>query len=247
MAKNPIQTFLDAIHTAGGEFTIFSSKLKSTDTKYTHDRANIVRITCVAWLVTIALTWAAYIHDLRIFKLSPVIDILEATPVWFDRGLFVLNIGFLICLIKKPLQPILAFGALACAVFWVLQDLMRFQPYIYMYFATILMAVFFKSDGLNALKIMIASVYFWAGFHKLNLTFYSTVFPWFIAQFYKFSELPSVFNSIICSVILIVPLFEAAIGLLLFFLATGALLRLWLLLCSSSYSLVLVQPAIGGI
>ena len=97
-------------------------------------RAAIVRITCAAWLVTLALSWRAYIDNLRIFALSPVIEILGRTPVWADWLALVLNVGFLGWLLLQPLRRGPAFGALACTGFWVLQDLLRFQPYTYMYF-----------------------------------------------------------------------------------------------------------------
>ena len=195
----------------------FVSRQDASENSHTGDLANIVRVTCVAWLATLLLSWPAYIRDARIFKLSPVLKILDAAPAWVDWPLLVINIGFLIGLAVKPRQRFFAFGALACAVFWVLQDLLRFQPFLYMYFFTILLAVFFEAGGLNALKIMTGSVYFWAGFHKFNVTFFLNVFPWFIAPFYEFSRKPSLTGLFMIILILAVPAFEATIGILLLF------------------------------
>ena len=108
-----------------------------SDSGSVRDRANIVRVTCTAFLLTLVLSWRAYIPNLRIFALSPVIDTLESTPVWFDWIFLILNTGCLGWLIMKPLQRAPAVGVLVCTVFWVLQDLLRFQPYTYMYVFTI--------------------------------------------------------------------------------------------------------------
>ena len=180
-------------------------------------RANIVRITSLAFLFSLILSWRAYIPSLRIFDLSPVIEILRSTPVWADWAILTLNIGCLVWLLIRPLEPAPALGALACTLFWVLQDLLRFQPYTYMYVFTILLAVFSPSHGINALKIMVASVYFWAGVHKINATFFLDLFPGLIEPFYKFPQDPSLLAALVALVIFTVPLFEAAIGLLLLF------------------------------
>ena len=181
------------------------------------DRANIVRVTSMALLLSLLLSWRAYIPNLRIFEMSSVIELLGAIPVWADWALLILNIGCVGWLLIKPLQPLPAFGLFACTVFWVLQDLLRFQPYTYMYVFTILLAVFFASHALNALKIMVASVYLWAGVHKLNATFFLDLFPGLIEPFYTFPKEPSLLAALIALAIFTVPLFEAGIGLLLLF------------------------------
>ena len=190
---------------------------ESADRADVRDRVNIIRITSMAFLFSLILSWRAYIPSLRIFELSPVIEILGSAPVWVDWAILFFNIGCLAWLLIKPLQPAPALGVLACTSFWVLQDLLRFQPYTYMYVFTILLAVFFASHGVNALKIMVASVYFWAGVHKINATFFLDLFPGLIEPFYKFPQEPSLLAALVALVIFTVPLFEAAIGLLLLF------------------------------
>ena len=185
--------------------------------EYVRMRTNIVRITCVAFLITLALSWRAYIPSLRIFALSPVVEILGSTPVWLDWIILILNVGCLGWLVMKPLQRVPAVGVLTCTVFWVLQDLLRFQPYTYMYVFTIVSAVFFGSRSIDALKIMVASVYVWGGLHKLNATFFLKTFPGFIEPLYKFPEEPSLLAALLALVIFLVPIFEATIGLLFVF------------------------------
>jgi hypothetical protein len=205
------------------------------------ERVFIVRTTCMAWLISLSLSWHAYIHSARIFELSPVIELLDTAPAGADWALFAVNIGCLIWLFMRPLQRAPAVGALACMAFWMLQDLLRFQPYLYMYFATILLVVFFKPSGLNALRIMVASVYFWAGFHKFNLTFYLHIFPWFVAPIYKFSEPAAGLDFLIYPVVFMVPLFESAIGILLLFFP-----RLWRVATLMAFIMLVVVAACLG-
>ena len=74
---------------------------------------------------------------------------------------------------------------------------------------------------------MVGSVYFWTGFHKLNLTFCWKIFPWFIATYYEIPREHSLFGALMTVLILSVSVFEATIGVLLLFfsnlrqLATG--------------------------
>lgn len=214
------------------------------DAGQVRDRANIVRITSMAFLFSLILSWRAYIPSMRIFELSPVLEILGSAPAWADWAVLILNIGCLGWLLMKPLQRAPAFAALACTVFWVLQDLLRFQPYTYMYVFTILLVVFFKSHGTNALKIMVASVYFWAGVHKINATFFFNLFPALIEPFYKFPKEPSLLAAFIALVIFTVPLFEATIGLLLLFFPRQR--RLTLLMAFIMLVVVLICLGLDG-
>jgi hypothetical protein len=99
-------------------------------------------------------------------------------------------------------------------------DTSRFIPvpalYIYVFVHNFIRG-FFSIGGINALKIMIGSVYFWAGFHKLNMTFFSTIFPWFVEPLYKISYDSGPIGSFITLIVFSVPIFEASIGILLLF------------------------------
>src|SRR5437868_14749121 len=86
-----------------------------------------------------------------------------------------------------------------------------------MYFFTVLWLVFCTSRSLNDLKIMVGSVYFWGGFHKINATFFLSVFPEFIEPLYLFPKEPSLLAALIVLVMFLVPVFDSMIGLLLIF------------------------------
>ena len=211
------------------------------DTGYVRNRENIIRVTCVAFLCTLVLSWRAYIPNLRVFAFSPVIEVLGSVPAWFDWIILILNIGCLGWLVITPLQRAPAVGVLVCTVFWVLQDLLRFQPYTYMYFFTILWVMFFTSRSLDAMKIMVASVYVWGGIHKINATFFLSVFPEFIEPLYTFPKEPSLLAALIVLVMFLVPVFESMIGLLLVFAPRQRLLTTSM----AFFMLVVVVTSLG--
>lgn len=107
-------------------------------------------------------------------------------------------------------------------LFCIMMDMLLAQPYIYMYCFTLFVVATgsrHQKSALNALRIMVSGVYFWAGFHKLNATFYASVFPWFFSPVYTFSHADSFGGlDIVMGIIMLgVPLFESMIGVLLLF------------------------------
>lgn len=83
---------------------------------------------------------------------------------------------------SAPTIPSLAFCCLAitlCCFDWT-----RFRPWLYQNSAILLILSLLQtsqpSEGLNICRLIIVSIYFWAGLLKLNATFRQTVFPWFI-------------------------------------------------------------------
>ncbi|MCI5060525.1 MAG: hypothetical protein MRY79_05575 [Alphaproteobacteria bacterium] len=172
----------------------------------------------------------------RLFPLTPVIGYLSYIPGFVNYILVGLLLLFSAVGIKQQSLWVLV-GVLFLLIFFVLQDILRFQPYIYMYGFMVLVAVYLgafrstqkESHALLALRIMVIGIYFWAGVQKINYTFYTELFPWFIApiipQGLENSELVSFIT-------LLVPLLEFAIAFcflhpltvgLGFILATGML------------------------
>lgn len=181
-----------------------------------YDFAFVVRLTCLAILITLYSEWRNFLPGFRhpLLTLIPLYEPLATLPSSVDWGIFFLCITLLIWLFITPQKRLPAFGISACIIFWGLQDIVRFQPWFHMYCFVILVAAFCKNpkNGLDALRIMICGVYFWAGFHKINLTFVTKIMPWFLAPFYT----PSL-DWLFKLAAFTAPLFEAAIGVLLIF------------------------------
>jgi uncharacterized membrane protein YphA (DoxX/SURF4 family) len=183
-----------------------------------HDLAYVVRLTCLVLLVTLGIVWRSYVPGHRIYAPAHMFGFFNALPAYTGWGMLLLNCSFLICLLVKPASRPAALGALGCALFFVVDDINRLQPYIYMYYFTLVAACFGRS--LQPLRIMVSGVYFWAGFHKLNYTFFFGVFPWFIQPLHVFTSPPAppnLLDSFFLDAIFITPLFEALIGILLLF------------------------------
>jgi len=203
------------------------NKLVLTDDAKLLDFA--VRIAALAFLVDDIIEYRTLARSLRIFLPSPVLPIISSLPGWSDWLISALHIAGLVFLIWKPRLRPAAATVLAVTILQILGDLIRLQPFILMYGFTILMPLFPRLSNqarLQALRLMIVGVYFWAGFHKINSNFYLSVFPWFTFPLWghehgnKFIMVPLIF---IC---LSAPIFELLIGVFLVFKRTRKLATL---------------------
>lgn len=189
---------------------------QDVDKNLLRDFAYVIRLTCLTILLTLGMEWRSFLPGFRHPFLTPVplYEPLATLPYFIDWGIFILCMMLLVWLFITPTNRFAAFGISACIVFWGVQDIVRFQPWFHMYCFVTLVAAFCKrtENGLNALRIMICGVYFWAGFHKLNMTFFTQIMPWFFAPIY----IPS-FDWLFKIAGYITPIFEAAIGIMLLF------------------------------
>lgn len=180
------------------------------------DFSFIVRLTSLTLLVVLGLSWRVYFPDSRFYAPAPLLPLLGSGALPYLFGIKLLALTWLLL---KPQHYVFNFIVVAAITVSVLMDVLIFQPYIYMYGFTLLIAGLchnrFKT-GIDALRIMVSGVYFWAGFHKLNLTFYATIFPWFVAPFHDFNAPGNaVMDALFALALFSVPVFEAAIGVLL--------------------------------
>jgi len=180
------------------------------------DYKYVIRLTCLVILITLFMEWNNFLPGFRhpLLTLVPLYEPLARLPASVDKTIFALCITLLVWLFIAPLKRLPAFGVTAIIIFWGIQDIVRFQPWFHMFCFVTLVASFCKypQSGLNALRIMVCGVYFWAGFHKLNMTFFTNVMPWFVAPIYH----PE-FDLLFKVAAFITPFFEAAIGILLLF------------------------------
>lgn len=189
----------------------------------------VIRIAVTAFLLDDIIEYRALIRGLEVFLPTPVIPALSSLPVWSEWLLTALHIGGLVFLVRWPRLRAAAILVLFLTVFRILGDLMRLQPFVVMYSFTVLMAALPRVSAqarLQALRLMIIGVYFWAGFHKLNTRFYSRAFPWFIRPLWNYPLDQPIINAIFSLMSYAVPVFEALIGIFLIFKNTRALATL---------------------
>jgi len=178
----------------------------------------ISRVTSLVFFISIVMTINAYIPPYRLFGFSPIISIFNATYQY----IIVLSLSLLslVGLIIKPYNTYFAIVLTLCTLLFTSQDLLLFQPYTYLCCSTILFCAFsgkLPFNAINALRIMIIGLYLWAGFHKINLTFYLNIFPNFISGLHLLPNKYPLIEIIVFCMDIIAPFFELGIGILLLF------------------------------
>lgn len=150
----------------------------------------IATLTALTFVLQLWISYSLWLPDGRQF---PVISIFEALPLQLPAGLQVLLFWlFQICLLltafsnfKKISLPLL----LGIFVFLLLQDIMRLQAWTFHYIAILALvyiAVLWPERNayvLWLLRFLMIATYIWTGFHKVNLHFADSVFPWLMGIF----------------------------------------------------------------
>ncbi len=139
----------------------------------------IVRMTSLALLVSLAIAHDLYAGHTRIFLSTPLIGGMP-DPAWLQYALYAVAMGCLGWRFLKPEPGWTTCPVLAAMLVWSLQDVQRVQAYTCLYAFVLLVITVWRHQALPALRITMAGFYFWAGFQKLNLTFMTVTFPWFV-------------------------------------------------------------------
>lgn len=184
----------------------------------------ILWITVACLCFTLAYSASLWLRSERLFAPSPIIPVLLKIPHWVDwvllAGTFVATLAWVI----RPRYKALALVFPTIFAFWVLQDSLRWQPFLYMY-AFVLVTFAFtrlqttpdpRRNVLLPLQIMVAGVYFWAGIGKVNVYFYELIFPWFVGVWLPNPDITQILAYA-------VPWMEALIGVFLLFKLTRPL------------------------
>ncbi|MDP9128209.1 MAG: hypothetical protein M3N08_08135 [Pseudomonadota bacterium] len=186
----------------------------------------MVRFAAVLFLVVDILDFRTFIRDLRVFLPCPLWSPAFSVPQDLDWPFLDVHIAGLVALIWKPRYRPAAAIVVGLTALRILGDVASAQPFTLMYAFTILMAMLSQLSSqsrLQALRLMIVGVYFWAGFNKLNNGFFYDVFPWFIRPFWTYPPGWRITNTAITITSFLVPVFESLIGLFLVLKNTRAL------------------------
>lgn len=150
------------------------------------DRARlaVVRVSAAfALLVTLAFERGLWLSSGRTYPTAPISPLLPAVPAPWDAGALAV-IAVLLFLSAVPRRyripaAAAAFGLAACAMF----DQSRWMPYVIEYAVLLLVAGTAGADrrseasSLAVCRLVVASIYFWAGIHKINHAFIADTFP----------------------------------------------------------------------
>jgi len=145
----------------------------------------LLLISVAGLLASLLLTIKAWSTD-RTYPLSPIIPGVEFPPLLHD-GLFIIVLLALVSGVAiLRLRTHLISLALLSLTGLVIVDITRLQPWILHYGAILFLfslCVPKKYIGaqslLDAARIIIGGIYFWSGLQKINVRFFTDIFPWF--------------------------------------------------------------------
>lgn len=148
-------------------------------------RTDYLKKACIIFLlVGIALSLKLWVSN-RYFPLVPVFNFIPSLQAPFD------SIILFTFILSSLLQIFMPQIKAAKWLFWttagilIITDINRIQPWFYLYILIIAISDFLLSvnDKFRFLKILLSSVYFYSGWHKLNPEYFNRVIDWFIQPF----------------------------------------------------------------
>lgn len=125
----------------------------------------------------------------RYFPPSPVFINIFPLPVIFGTLLFSALVILLVLIIFSPKPKKFILSVLVISVIFIFFDQSRLQPWFYQYFFMLGALAFFSWDKhdlekrnytLNICRLIIGSIYFYSGLHKINPFFILNSFPWMV-------------------------------------------------------------------
>ncbi|MFT3796241.1 hypothetical protein [Flavobacterium sp.] len=138
----------------------------------------IIRISCLAWLVSKVISWKLWLPTGRLFPELPIFDFLPVLPATASLVLCVLSVTAILGLVLFPYKKILYFVAIAVELVACIFDQMRWQPWEYQYLLTLVFFVYYYRNPKAFLEIfgaLLALTYFFSGLHKFNEAFLSEI------------------------------------------------------------------------
>lgn len=153
-----------------------------------HEREHtIIVLTALCLLISLVLSFTLWLREERIFAPSPIIPLINDLPFWVDWGLLGAVLLATLMLLLEPGKKLPAIVFPVIFIVWILQDSLRWQPFLYMYafvFLVVFCNHFYQKTDKNRLllpfQVMVIGVYFWAGIGKINPYFREYMFPWFV-------------------------------------------------------------------
>jgi hypothetical protein len=138
-------------------------------------------------LLCIGFSWKIWLSS-RLYPLVPVFKFIPAFPYPFDYLFLALLSAVVLAIAVRPRSKIWVGSTLAAFLFLFLQDQSRIWPSFYEFFFLFLLLLTYRGDAgedeanriLTGMRFILAAVYFWGGFQKLNIYFFNEEFPWFL-------------------------------------------------------------------
>lgn len=150
----------------------------------------LTTVNIVATISTMLFSFNLWIHT-RIFPNIPISSQLPDIAYPFDYVLFGGGLLFLVLfLLQRKLHWLMGF--LGIAVVLCLFDQMRWQPWFYLYVLLFIVLLIVHNPLTNKKReaivftvaaVLLSSMYFWSGIHKLHSGFADFVYPYLVETF----------------------------------------------------------------
>src|SRR5262249_59551213 len=151
----------------------------------------------------------------------PIAGVLPPLPAPLDQAALGTFVTLLVLAAALPRSAWPVMGALAVAAVLAVWDQSRWQPWFYQYVLMLIALLSMRredsSDSSRALptcRAIVALTYVWSGLQKLNVTYATLVFPWFVEPLTR--SLPGSFTAWLPTAAVLTALLETAIGIALF-------------------------------
>ncbi|MBL4704922.1 MAG: hypothetical protein JKY54_10390 [Flavobacteriales bacterium] len=140
-----------------------------------------------SFIAEMLICWKLWIPVGREF---PMISAFESLPLHFgisgDGFLVTVIFISLALIIINKFKQIAYILMMVCFGFLILEDIARFQPWVYTQGIILLLLTMNKPSQkkaiLTGVLLVIAGTYVWSGIHKLNMNFIRETFPWMLSS-----------------------------------------------------------------
>ncbi|MFK7969966.1 MAG: MauE/DoxX family redox-associated membrane protein [Bacteroidia bacterium] len=200
---------------------------------------NIRKATSLFLLLGVTLSYPLWLSAGRSFPVLPVIESLPIIGSPFDFLLLGgLVLGVVWVFFSK--RPAAIWALLGLLLLLLIQDYMRWQPWVYVYILLLLPFVLKNKSGyLNYVIILLAGIYVWSGIHKLNPNFVELTFSDILTTLFQIKS-PETLRQL-QPLGYLIPVLEIAMGICLLFPRLRNI-GVYLVLLSHSFILLYLSP-----
>jgi hypothetical protein len=177
-------------------------------------------LVCLGLAAGVVLSHRLYLTHAS-YPMTPIAGVLAPIPSPLDHALLGAFVVLLVLAAALPRSTWPLLGALGAAVMLSVCDQSRWQPWFYQYLVMLVALVptpgASPTDPARALatcRAIVACTYLWSGLQKLNVTYATLVFPWFVGPVAR--SLPASLTAWLPTAAVVTALLEALIGVALF-------------------------------
>jgi len=155
----------------------------------------------------------------RNFPVLPIFIFFKTTIIAINKIALSILIGSLISVVLFDRKNSIFF-LFTSLLYLLLEDQMRWQPWVYIYILTLFPFLFntSKKNKINFLRMLFIGIYIWSGIHKLNPFFNELIIESFAVDFFRIQNLT--FINLFKTFGYTVPILEIVSGVLLYFTST---------------------------